>query len=92
MARLRNTRTGSIVNVPDEKVASVSAVGYYEAADKASQSAVKAAAVPAKKQARKAPARKAPAKKAAPKKALSSADVGVPSGDEAQQAADQSEK
>lgn len=30
MAVLKERRTGSVVNVPDEKVAQVLAVGYYE--------------------------------------------------------------
>ena len=30
MAQLRERQTGSVVNVPDEKVAQVVALGYYE--------------------------------------------------------------
>jgi hypothetical protein len=33
MARLRERQTGAVVNVPDEKVDQVLALGYYERAD-----------------------------------------------------------
>lgn len=48
MPRLRERNTGSVVNVPEEKVAQVLALGYYE----------RETAAPAKK----AAAKKAPAK------------------------------
>lgn len=39
MARLRERQTGAVVNVPDEKVAQVTALGHYELIDKPSKSA-----------------------------------------------------
>lgn len=33
MARLRERQTGAVVNVPDEKVDQVLALGYYERVD-----------------------------------------------------------
>ena len=50
MARIRERNTGSVVNVPDEKVAQVVALGYYEP--------VKGDSAPAKKAPAKAAAKK----------------------------------
>lgn len=43
MARLRERQTGAVVNVPDEKVDAVRALGYYEPIDDAPKAAKKTA-------------------------------------------------
>jgi len=44
MARLRERQTGSVVNVPDEKVAQVLALGHYDLQDEGSKAGTKKAA------------------------------------------------
>lgn len=44
MALVRERHTGSVVNVPDEKVAQVTGLGYYELVDEKKPAAKKAAA------------------------------------------------
>lgn len=44
MAQLRERQTGSLVNVPEEKVAQVLALGHYERVDEPKKTAAKKAA------------------------------------------------